>query len=357
MNMEFLPKEPYKRIFYIVLYVILALFCAYLLFEYIFVAILPFFISFFVAYLVQKRAASLERRTGWKKKYCSLFLGIMFMLTTVTAAFLLVSKLWQELYAFAKSVVGMRDDIMEKVMDISEKASDFIVRFFPDSESIDQGIERLLDKGAESLISIVTTYIPSLMGKIFSEVPKILFFLAATFISCVYFCLDFDKICYYAKKIFSKGSFSSLEKLPKASFRALGRYVRAEFIIFLLMSAILTVGFLVAGIEYACLLAVFTAFIDILPLFGSGAVLLPYALYAFVSGDHGLGIALLIIWGAASFIRQIFEPKIMGKNLGVHPIVNLAAVYVGYTFFGVTGIVLLPISVVIVKNLFSEGAV
>lgn len=355
--MEFLPKEPYKRIFYIVLYVILAILCAYCIFEYVFGAILPFLISFAVAYSVQKHASSLGRKTGWKKKYCSLFLGAMLMLTVGTMAFLLISKLWQELYAFAKSVVGMREDIMEKAMEISKKAGDLITRFFPDSESIDQSIEKLLDKGAESIISIVTTYIPSLMGKIFSEVPKILFFLAATFISCIYFCLDFDKICDYIKNHFPKGRFSSLGRLPKASFRALGKYMRAEFIIFLLMASLLTVGFIIVGTEYACLLAVFTAFIDILPVFGSGVVLVPYALYSLVSGNAGRCIALLIIWGAVSLVRQISEPKIMGKNLGVHPIVNLISVYVGYTFFGVTGIVLLPISVVIVKNLFSEGAV
>jgi predicted PurR-regulated permease PerM len=103
-------------------------------------------------------------------------------------------------------------------------------------------------------------------------------------------------------------------------------------------------------------MAAVTAFIDMLPFLGSGAVLLPYALLTIVSGRLGMGVGILIIWGTVSLVRQIIEPKIMGKNLGVHPLVNIAAVYAGYMFFGVTGVIFLPITVVIIKNLFSERA-
>ena len=86
-------------------------------------------------------------------------------------------------------------------------------------------------------------------------------------------------------------------------------------------------------------------------LFGSGAIILPFSAFAFISGNLKKGVGLLVLWGISSLIRQLLEPKIMGKNLGVHPLLNLAAVYIGYSFFGVTGVVFLPISVVIIKNL------
>ena len=353
-GMEFLPKEPYKKIFYVILYIITIAVCAYFVFEYIFGAALPFLISFFIAYSVQKYAAILEKRTGLGKRTFSLFLGLLLLSTVAALIFLFVSKLWQELYSFVKGADFLREDIIGISERISAYADTFLSRFFRDTESVKQSVSELLEDGAMSIISAITTKIPAFMGKVFSAVPKIIFFVAAMFISCIYFCLDFDGVCAFFKRSFSSVRIPFLSRLPKTSIKTMGRYIRASFIIFLLTALELAVGFLMIGAPYAWLVAAVTAFIDMLPFFGSGIVLIPYALISFISGDIKLGTGLLILWGAVSLIRQIIEPKIMGKNLGVHPLVNIAAVYVGYTFFGVVGVVFLPISVVIIKNLFAE---
>jgi sporulation integral membrane protein YtvI len=352
--MEFLPKEPYKKIFYVALYTLLAVLGAYFFFEYAFAVALPFIISFFIACSVQNHAEALARRIGVGKRALSLVLCIFWIVCVSLLIFLCVSKLWQELYSFVRGFVSSREDILESARGISDKINSLLLRLFPDTDAVRESISSLFEKGVGAVISAVTTKLPALMGKIFSQVPKIIFFLAAMFISCIYFCLDFDAVCDFFRNLLSKSRFAPLVKLPKTSFRTIVKYIRASFIIFLIIFALLAVGFLIIGADYAWLMAAVTAFIDMLPFLGSGAVLLPYALLTIVSGRLGMGVGILIIWGTVSLVRQIIEPKIMGKNLGVHPLVNIAAVYAGYMFFGVTGVIFLPITVVIIKNLFSE---
>lgn len=352
--MKLLPEEPYKKFFYIIFYVIIAVISAYFILEYALVAALPFIIGFLISHSVQKHALLLEKRTGGSAGVFSLLLGLV--LLSLMAGLILVCgvNLWQELYELAGRLPEAKDGIIASITDLVRRAEDFLLRFLPDTQEIRESFTALAQKSASDIISALTTKLPAFMGKVFSAVPKILFFFGATLISCVYFCLDYRKIRAYVSSLTARAPFSALARLPRASIGALIKYFRATAVIFLMTAAELFAGFLFIGVEYAWLLAVITAFVDVLPLFGSGAVLLPYAAVSFARGEPARAVGLLVLWGVVSFVRQITEPKIMGERLGVHPLVNLAAVYTGYTFFGVTGVIFLPIAVVIVKNLIAK---
>ena len=99
------------------------------------------------------------------------------------------------------------------------------------------------------------------------------------------------------------------------------------------------------------MLALVTASLDVLPVLGVGTVLVPYALFSMATGDVFRGVGLLVLYGVVTVVRQIAEPHLVGKSLGVHPLLNLASVYAGASFFGVTGVIFMPITVVILKNL------
>jgi len=345
-----------KKFVYFVLYGAFAVLLFYLGFRYALPAVLPFLVAFFIAASVQGISERFSARTGAKKRYVSLFFGMLFFAASGFFLFLCISKLWGELSALVGGALDAREDIMGRTQALLRKVESFVLRLFPaaegNAEVFRARIELFAEEALKSIISAVSTHIPAFMARVFSEVPKILFSLAVTLISCVYLCLDYDYIRAAAKKITQRGGLPMLAKIPRASFLTIAKYLRALFVIFLMTAAVLAVGFLIIGIKYAWLLAVFAAFIDALPLFGSGAVLLPYAAFMFIAGDFRRGIGLLLLWGAVLLLRQFAEPKIMGKNLGLHPLLNIAAVYIGYSFFGVTGVIFLPITIVILKNLF-----
>lgn len=344
-----------KKLLLSFIYIIAAVFAAYFAFKYALPALFPFLVSFFIACSVQGAAERFSARTGVKKRHAALCFGLLLLGAFALFCFLCLSKLWAELSELVGGAIDVREEILERTQSLLLRLEGFLLRFFPaaeeNAELLRAGIELFAAEAMRSVISALSTQIPAFMGSVFSQVPKILFSLAVTLISCVYLCLDFDLVRGFFSRLAARGGFPLLAKVPRASFAALAKYLRALFFIFLLTASVLALGFLILGVRYAWLLAVFTAFIDALPLFGSGAVLIPLSLYSFVTGDFGSGGGLLLLWALCALVRQLAEPRIMGKNLGLHPLLNLAAVYVGYSFFGVTGVVFLPITVVILKNL------
>jgi sporulation integral membrane protein YtvI len=344
-----------KNFPYLVLCGALAVFIFYLGFKYVLPVALPFLIAFFIAASVQGAAARFSARTGIKKRTVSLLFGLLFFVFVGFLVFLFVSKLWGELAAIARGALDAREDIMGLTGALLRRAESLILRFFPAAEGgaeiLRARIELFAEEALRSIVSAVSTRLPAFMGKVFASVPKILFSLGTALISCVYLCLDYDYISTRARHMLSHAS-PLLAKVPHTSFITIAKYLRALFVMFLLSAAVLAAGFLLLGVKYAWLFALAAAFIDALPVFGSGALLFPFAAYLFISGDFIRGAGTVALWGAVTLMRQILEPKIMGRSLGVHPLINLAAVYAGASLFGASGIIFLPITVVILKNLF-----
>ena len=94
-------------------------------------------------------------------------------------------------------------------------------------------------------------------------------------------------------------------------------------------------------------------FVDALPILGSGTAMVPWAVICALNGDIKLGIAILILWIIMSITRQFLEPKLVSKNIGVHPIFTLIAMYTGFRFIGVIGMLIGPIALIVLKNIFA----
>ncbi len=117
----------------------------------------------------------------------------------------------------------------------------------------------------------------------------------------------------------------------------------------------LFVAFTVLGIKYAFLIALVIAVIDILPVLGTGTVLIPWSIFLLLIGDYYTGIALIIVYIVIAVIRQIIEPKIVGKYIGLYPLLTLVAMYTGLRVMGVLGLITFPLIIIIVKKLNDDG--
>ena len=137
--------------------------------------------------------------------------------------------------------------------------------------------------------------------------------------------------------------------------RAVGGYFKAQLKIELWMYVLLAVGFSVLKVRYAFLIAIVVAFLDFLPFFGTGTVLLPWAAVKFFNGEYTMVIGLLVIWGVGQLARQLIQPKIVGDSVGLAPIPTLFLLFAGYKSAGVVGMIIaVPIGI-IVLNMYEEG--
>jgi sporulation integral membrane protein YtvI len=143
-------------------------------------------------------------------------------------------------------------------------------------------------------------------------------------------------------------------RLRREFKNTLWRYLRAQLILAALVFALLLLGLWLLRVKGAWLIALVTALVDALPVFGSGAILLPWAVAAILTGDAPLGLGLLILWGAATLLRNCVQPKLLGDQLGLHPLLALAALYVGWYLGGVWGMVLLPILALLAQRFIAQ---
>ena len=119
---------------------------------------------------------------------------------------------------------------------------------------------------------------------------------------------------------------------------------------------VMLVGLVILRRPYALLLAFIIALLDCLPVIGVGTILLPWSLYELIFGERYIGIGLVVLFILYEIVRQFAEPRIVGKNLGIHPIITLVLIYVGYSLFGIVGLLFVPIATVLINIVTGERA-
>ena len=144
--------------------------------------------------------------------------------------------------------------------------------------------------------------------------------------------------------------------MKRSLTRAVGGYLKAQLRIEVWMYLLLVFGFALLQVDYALLIALGVAFLDLLPFFGTGTVLVPWAIAKILSADYKMAIGLLIIWGVGQLARQVIQPKIVGDSIGVPPLPTLFLLFVGFKLGGVLGMILaVPIGIII-YTMYQEGA-
>jgi sporulation integral membrane protein YtvI len=144
------------------------------------------------------------------------------------------------------------------------------------------------------------------------------------------------------------------EKLQPALARlrvALKGWLKAQLRLMGITFCIVTVGFLILGIPYAPFSALGVALVDAVPLLGTGAVLLPWALVELLQGQTLRGVGLLVTYGGSLLVRTVLEPKLVGRHLGLDPLLTLVFLYVGYRFWGILGMIFAPMAAAAAKSI------
>lgn len=180
-----------------------------------------------------------------------------------------------------------------------------------------------------------------------------------TVIALYFICVDkiyiLDQLEYHLPKVW----FRKINLHLKDLIQTLGGYLKAEATLILISFIISLIGlyilsFLNFNIQYPLLMALLIGFVDALPILGSGTVMIPWAIISGLNGDLRLGIAIITLLIIMSIVRQFLEPKLVSKNIGIHPIFTLIAMYTGFKFIGIMGLLIGPIVLIIFKNIFAN---
>lgn len=327
----------------------------YLIFRYALPLLLPFLLAYAVAWMIRPVANKIAKKTRLSRGLCSVLLLLLVFGFGGWGLWWGSVHLVAELGKLVERLLsdGGIFDAMDSLMLWAEKIGSRFGLVLKGETGNSQAFYDSIMQMVGNLLSSLASRLPDLAASLFSALPSVLFFLIVSVVACFYFCTDGVSITR------SFGAFLPhrwKQKMPKIKENlrdVLKKYVKAYGVLLLLTFALLLVGFWILRVEYAFLLAFLIALADLLPVIGVGTILIPWGIVMLLQKQFYLGFGLLILYLVISLVRQVAEPKVLGKSLGLHPLLTLFATYVGFTLFGLLGMILAPVAALLAKRLLS----
>ncbi len=359
-----------------VIYITMILALIYLFFKYCFAVAAPFLISFFFAVLLQKPLRKLDKKTNNKVhtlwSILLVIFGALILLGPVVTILALIGKQianfinylttqLSDLPAFLatleREVLNMLDFLPDSVYNSASSAvNDFFSNLIKDFDISSLGID------AKTISNSVSSGITSFYNVV-KNVPSAIISVVIGIIALIFFTKDYDRIVRFIRLQLPDNKKNILSEIKQIFSKTILKMFRAYGLIMLITFGELMIGFSILkaiGLldnNYIVMIAVAIAIFDILPVAGSGGILIPWSLINLVLGNFGLALGIIIIYIAISVIRQYLEPKIVGSTLGVHPIITLAGLYFGLKLFGFMGMFIVPLTVMTVKAFNDAGRI
>lgn len=361
--------------------VILAL--AFVFFKYLFWVTAPFLLSFFFAVLLQKPLRYIDKKTNKKAHgFFSILLVLLSICIVIIPLSFLIASLVSKIGEFINYLLAQMSDLPSFLATIENWLLDFF-DFLPQKvyHSVSSTITDWFTKiqpsatadanAANSILSGVdlgniTSKITSGVSSVYSVlkgVPSILIGVVIGIVAWILFTKDYDYVVKFIQHQLPDNKKNILVDLKQVFSKTILTMFKAYGIIMLITFSELCLGFAVlraTGImqnNYFVLIAAAIAIFDILPVAGSGGVLIPWALFSVVNGNYRQAVGLIIMYVVITVIRQYIEPKIVGSSLGVNPIVTLMGLYFGLKLFGFLGMFLVPLCVMTLKAFNDAGRI
>lgn len=352
-------KLPKRRRFIInVAYWAFILVICYLIFRYLLNLLLPFIIAILVAWLLRMPCKWYARKLPGKKKLVSALVVatvVLFYLIIGGLVLLLVVDLIGDLAGYLRQIPTIYTQTIEPgLTDIYEKLQALVLRLDPGLADV---VNKALPEMISTVSSAVTNFSVSAVGKLTSiatSVPGFLLGAVISVIATIFTATSFDAIKGFFKRNLPE-KFTSTAGYAVTSFRnIIMQYGKSYALIMLITFGEIALGLIIIGVKRPLLIALLIAIFDIFPIVGSGMILLPWAIITLIQGHMLRGISLGILYLVVVILRQFLEPKVVGKQVGLPPLVTLAGMFVGSSLFGVWGLFGFPITAAIIVNLNND---
>ena len=314
----------------------------YVVFKYLLPVSAPFIIGFLAALLVVKLSRLLRSSNKILRSFLTFLLyGLVGTLVAliavkgvdlVTGLVKLIPEIYDKklvpligmVYEWLAGTVSMLDPTLLSVLD-----------------SLSQGIL----SGLESLVSKLSGVAVNLVSGVATGVPSLILSLLAMIFSTVFVANDYEMLQSFYRAHMPEKLKNILRQIRQYLTDTLFVVIRSYVTIMLLTFTELSILFAIFGIDNALLKASLIAVMDILPILGTGTVMIPWSVISFVLGNTAMGIKTIVIYAIVTVIRNYLEPKIVGTQLGLHPIITLAAMFIGLRLFGFLAMFGLPVAI------------
>lgn len=371
------PKVEKRRDFLInLLYLAAILGLAYVFFKYLFWMAAPFLLTFFFAMLLQRPLRWLDKKTEKKAHtFWSIALVILSVMIIIIPLVFIFIGVGNKISDFVSYLVGQLDDIPTFLATLEKEILD-LLKHLPSglyktlSNTVTESFTKLIQGGESATSAIDVDTIKSGLStgisgmySVVKNIPSVLIGIVIGLVAWIFFTKDYDKIVRFIQRQMPKDKKNTLVEFKQVFYKTILTMFRAYGLIMCITFGELLLGFSILSMlgimknGYFALIAAGIAIFDILPVAGSGGILMPWAIVCLVTGNYKQAIGLIIIYVVITVIRQYIEPKIVGTSLGVNPIVTLMGLYFGLKLFGFIGMFVVPITIMTLKALNDNGRI
>ena len=333
---------------------LLAAAAIYICLKYLLVFLLPFLLGLLIAWLLRPVAGFLNRHSGLSRRAASIVSAILFYAA-------LGALLWLAGWGLSLWVgrlrgelpLMIRETILPFLSDTGQRMGVWERRLGAGAEA--RQITDALEQALGSLTEEISKWCMLHLGNAVKAIPAFGLALIFTILSSVLICSDYEGVSAFVMRQIPQRWHGALLEVRDFLAGTLWRLVKAYLILMAVTFGILAAGLGLLGVQGFWLIAAVIAVLDLLPVIGSGIVLVPWAGGLLLGGQVFTGVGLLLLWVLLIIVREILEPRLVGRQIGLHPLATLTAMYMGFRLAGFTGLLVAPVACLLLQHLQQQG--
>lgn len=323
--------------------------------KYLLPVLLPFILAYGIACLLNKPICRIAGRSRRKRVVLSILLTVAFYVIGGS----LLALIGIEVFSGIRQLISFFPAVCDHfIFPILEESFVWIENLF---QSADLATLEFLESNAEGILQALNDGVLSITNGILSAAASLVSFVPSAFmktvitiIATVFMTIDYETIRSFLLRLIPQKHKRLLKEAKDYLGGTLLKCIASYAVIFLITFLELWVGLTLIKIPYSMMIALIIAVLDILPILGTGSVLIPWGIIAAINGNLVMAASVILLYIVITIIRNVVEPKLVGKQVGLHPMLALATMLIGLKFFGLLGMLGLPILLSFLKRLYDK---
>lgn len=311
-------------------------------------------LAFLSALLLEGLVAFLQKKFTIKRSLSVLISFLLYIGGLGTVLYLFVSVIIQQIITLSETLPGFIKNIYYTVILPTIRKWETYSQNLP--KDVIQSIEDMMEKGISSLEIFFRDLIERLL-QLVTVLPGFMIELLIYLIALFLISLELPNIKKKVKGLFQEKTYEKLSIVYSDLIKAGLGFIKAQVVLSIITFMMAYCGLLLLRVPYTLLLSLLIVVVDILPILGTGSVLVPWAVVAIFQGNQNLGIGLIALFFVITVVRRIVEPKVLSANMGLSPLAALVSLYLGFKILGFVGLFLGPALVIVYEALKKSGVI
>lgn len=338
-------------------YFLILIVIAALVLRYLFAWMLPFVLAFIVAATLQRPLRWLVKKTKISKKFFSVVLVILLVLFIAGIVGIIGWQLVIGTVNFFNDE-GNLQLIKSTLTDVTNSINSWIVNLSnmlsPDAMA---SVQNSVSNSASSIIDFFTTFFKGSLQFITTKLPAMLVSFIIWVIASIFLTIDYQRVINFFLRQVPKRHTELVNTIRDLCTNTIFKLIKAYALLMFITFMELSIGLTILNIPYSILIAAMIAVVDILPVLGTGTIVIPWAFIELIMGNVHLFIGLSIMYIIITIIRNILEPRLVSQQIGLNPLVTLFFMFLGLKSIGIFGMLLFPVTIMILKQLQDSGKI